>query len=481
MTPKAPTPTASNAVEGGFDKAPPLRDFRAWLKFRWVPVVLTIIALVTMGTTIAGHSKAMSPIDEWVYLDYLQKVPTQGFVRLGEPLSQESLGYMACYGQVFFGRDKNIECDGDYNRMEFDQEGTTSAQIYTPIYFAPTSFVGYAIHYVTGIDLIMSWRLASSLWLVAGLLAFLMVLRLFRVPNLVQLMAGILIMGAPFSYMMFSYVSTDAPALLCGSLVAYFGIQLIRGKSRGWPLVVVAAIAGATKGTFVLGVALVALILMVEWIVRAFDISRKNFGGKLSIFKQLVMRENVHLPLWATAMLSATALVNIVWIRLINVLAVAPGVDQGTAVDLTVVELLRQSSSFVFGVLQSRFGLNGPFELDSVPLPSFASAPYGWIFIAGILGGFWALTKKSDFRSLIIGTAIAILTFGPLLALLIRYSTGYYFPFPSRYAAVLVPVLMLIVAIQIRNKWATWLLLSFGLVALVCQPISSFLVTAYSP
>ena len=472
---------ASPAVDRDeVEKAPPLRSFRAWLKFRWVPVVLTIIALVTMGTTVAGHSRAMSPIDEWVYLDYLQKVPTQGMVFEGEPLTQEALGYMACYGQVFFGRDKGLECDGSYDRMQFPQEGTTSAQIYTPIYFAPTSFVGYAIHFATGIDLIMAWRLASSQWLVAGLLAFLMVLRLFKVPNLVQFMSGILIMGAPFSYMMYSYVSTDAPALLCGSLLVYFGVRFLRGKSPGWLLVLVAAISGATKGTFVLGVALGALILLVEWIIRAVDgtrLKREN-GGFL---RQLFTRPNTRLPFWALAMLVATAFVEMAWIKLIDILAFAPGVNLGTDKELTVVELLRQSTSFVFGVLETRFAVNGPFGLDGVPLPTFAAAPYGWILIAGILGGFWALKRNSESRSLIIGATIAVLTFGPLLALIIAYSTESYFSLPSRYAAILIPVLMLIVAIQIRNKWATWLLLSFGLITLACQPISSFLVTAYSP
>jgi hypothetical protein len=480
MTPKTPTPTARNAVEEGIDKAPPLRNFRAWLKFRWVPVVLTIIALVTMGTTIAGHSKAMSPIDEWVYLDYLQKVPTQGFVRLGEPLSQESLGYMACYGQVFFGRDKGLECDGSYDRMQFPQLGTTSAQIYTPIFFAPTSYVGYAIHFITGIDLIMSWRLASSLWLVAGLLAFLMVLRLFKVPNLVQFMSGILIMGAPLSYMMFSYVSTDAPALLCGSLLLYFGVRFLRGTSPGWPLLVVAATSAATKGTFILGVALVALIIIVEWIIRAVDATRDRQDNR-SFVRHLLAPPQRRLPLWAIALLAAAAFVNVVWINLIKVLAYGPGVDQGVASDLTVVELLRQSTSFVFNVMSTKFGVNGPMGLDAVPVPTFAAAPYSWILVAGLLGGFWALTKQNKFRSLIIGTAIAVLTFGPLLALIIRYSTGFYFPFGPRYAAILIPVLMLIVAIQIRNKWSTWILLSFGLVTLACQPIASFLVTAYSP
>ena len=69
MTSTIPAVTPESSNFGDVEKAPSLRNFRAWLKFRWVPVVLTIIALLTMGTTIAGHSKAMSPIDEWVYLD----------------------------------------------------------------------------------------------------------------------------------------------------------------------------------------------------------------------------------------------------------------------------------------------------------------------------------------------------------------------------------------------------------------------------
>jgi len=419
----------------------------------------------------------MSPIDEWVYLDYLQKVPTQGMVFRGEEMTQEALGYMACDGQVFFGRYESLDCDGSYDRTQFPQEGTTSAQIYTPIFFAPTSFVGYAIHFATGIDLIMAWRLASSLWLVAGLLVFLMLLRLFRVPDVVQFMAGILIIGAPISYMVYSYVSTDAPALLFGSLLLYVTIRFIRGQMPGWPIALVGVLASAAKGAFVLGVVLMGIILLVEWAIRA----NMNSSNAREFFSNLFSRRSLVLPLWAMVTVTVVALGQIAWVKLINVLAVAPGVSQGVEIQLTIVELLRQSTAFVLGAMQTRFEFTGPLGLDGVPVPSFAAVPFTWILAAGILSAFWTLTKKSENRSLIIGAGIGVLALGPLLALMIQYSTGFYFAFPSRYAAILIPVLMVIVALQVRNKWAIGIMAGYGAALTLAHPVASFLVTAYSP
>jgi hypothetical protein len=457
------------------EKAPSLRNFGAWLKFRWVPVVLTIIALVTMGTTVAGHSRAMSPIDEWVYLDYLQKVPTQVMVHRGEEMTQEALGYMACDGQALQGRISYLECDGSYDRQQFPYTGITSADAYTPLFFIPTSLIGYAAHFVTGIDIVAAWRWATSLWLVAGLLMFVALLRLFRVPNLVQFALGLLIIGAPFSYWTYSYVSTDAPALLMGGMLLYFGIRYLRGEMRPWPLLVASVAAVALKFPFILGVMLVSLLFLVEWIIRARDEARE----KRRVWRTMFQRKNLVLPMWGVINVGASTLFAFLWLRVVNLLAVSDEVAaQAINVKVTIFEALRLMMSFGPTSLMHRLSTPDATGFDTIPVPTMATAPLGWILIAGILSAFWGLTRTSKNRALVITIAIATVAFGIILAVVIRYTQGFYFTLGARYAAILSIGLLLMVALQIRNKWATWIIIAYAACLALSMPVASFVVTS---
>jgi hypothetical protein len=457
------------------EPAPSLRNFRAWLKFRWVPVILTIIALLSMGATVAGHSRAMSPIDEWVYLDYLQKVPTQGMVFKGEEMTQEALSYMACHGQALQGRIWDLECDSSHDRMDFPYTGITSADAYTPLFFIPTSLIGYAAHFVTGIDIVAAWRWATSLWLVAGLLMFVALLRLFRVPNLVQFALGLLLIGSPFSYWTFSYVSTDAPALLMGGMLLYFAIMHLRGQMPAWPILLASVAAVALKFPFILGVMLVSLLFVIEWIIRARD----SAGPQKRVWRTMFQRKNLVLPMWGVVFVGAGALFAFLWLRLVSLLAVsAERAAQGVDVDVTIYEVMRLMTSFAPLSLLHRLGTPEVGGFDAIPVPSFALVPLGWILIAGILTAFWGLTRTSKNRALVLAIAISVVSFGIILAVAVRFTQGLYFTLGARYAAILSIGLLLMVALQIRNKWATWIIIGYGSCLVLAMPVASFIVTS---
>lgn len=457
------------------EPAPSLRHFRAWLKFRWVPVVLTIIALVSMGATVAGHSRAMSPIDEWVYLDYLQKVPTQVMVFSGEKMTQEALSYMACDGQALQGRISYLECDGSYDRMEFPYTGITTADAYTPLFFVPTSLIGYAAHFVTGIDIVAAWRWATSLWLVAGLLMFLALLRLFRVPNLVQFALGLLLIGSPFSYWTFSYVSTDAPSLLMGGMLLFFAVKYLRGQMPAWPILLASIAAVALKFPFILGVMLVSLLFVVEWIIRARDTA----GAERRVWRTMFQRKNLVLPMWGVIFVGAGTLFAFLWLRLVSALAVSSDrAVQAISHDSNIFEVIRLMTGFSPVSLLHRLNTPDTSGFNAIPIPSAATLPLGWILITGILAAFWGLTRTSPHRSLVISIALSAVTFGVILGAVIRITQGFYFQLGARYAAILSIGLLLMAALQIRNKWATWIIIGYGSCLVLSMPIASFIVTS---
>ncbi len=187
------------------------RRLLRWAKKSWVPIVLVAAALISGGLVTASHSNQLAPFDEWVYLDYTLKIPTQGVVRQGEYIGHEGLVAMACYGDAFGPRGEPCNNVQDIN-ANYPQQGKTSADIYTPLYFAVTWGLGKAIQFFTGAEFLIAARATGIFWLVGGILVFYKLLTLLKVKKVVTLGLGLALIAAPTTFWANTYISTDAPA-----------------------------------------------------------------------------------------------------------------------------------------------------------------------------------------------------------------------------------------------------------------------------
>lgn len=177
-----------------------------------VPALLLLAALIMCVIVTLSHSNQISPIDEWVYLDYLYKLPADAIALQGEAIGQQALQQMSCEGVKPYGA-MGAPCGSDYEsqRALYPQDGLTSADAYTPVYFALTWFAGKAIQAVTSLGEVPSLRLTGFLWLAGGLIAFYLLMRAMRVPKLAILALGLIFIATPFAWWTYTYVNTDAP------------------------------------------------------------------------------------------------------------------------------------------------------------------------------------------------------------------------------------------------------------------------------
>ena len=115
------------------------------------------------------QQKQISPFDEYVYLDYLSKVPTQGFVRSGEETGDLARQEISCRGVQTYGL-YGTSCDiGAASPDEtFPYSGQTGADIYTPAYFAVTWVLAQPLVW-TGVSLLDAGRLVGAVWLFLGI------------------------------------------------------------------------------------------------------------------------------------------------------------------------------------------------------------------------------------------------------------------------------------------------------------------------
>jgi hypothetical protein len=424
----------------------------------WVPIVLVIASFGMSAVVTANHGPALSPVDEWVYVDYLIKLPTQGIVHEGEKIGQEALKIMSCNGVRPYGP-MGPACGSSLKDLStFPYKGVTSADTYTPAYFAITRVVGDAVHAVTGISQLSAWRLTGAFWLGLGTVLLYLLLRLWRIARPVILGLGMALIASPFAWWTYTYVSTDAPSLAFGILTLIAAVKFGRGQWSGWWLVVISTAAVLFKVTNILGVSLAALYLLVLWIL---ELKKTQWSGWKTPRPHQPNRSSLGVLAFAVLALGSSLASQVAWLAFRSAAAVGAPVDQAIGIPLTIQELVSQISTFLPRTIISNVNVSGSTSL-AYAIPGFIVEPLSWISIAGVLGAFWTLRKGSPIAPIVVSVTLAALFFPPMLAIIIHFTAGIYFPLPPRYGAAILGGILLLAGLTIRNRWAVSTLLAYS-------------------
>lgn len=433
---------------------------RSWLSKLWAPAVLVIASFLVAVPVIQQQGAQFSPIDEWVYYDYLTKVPSQGIVRQGEPVSENSLDAMACVGVKIYGPMGDPCGDKPYDRSVFPFAGITTADAYTPVYFWAT-YAGAKVIMAAGVqDLLFAARLTSAFWLALAMVLFYGLLRRFGIDKLLIVALGLCLIGSPLGYWTFTFMGTDAPSFAFGCALLLTARLVIERRVRPWLLVVLSIIAVLFKVTNGLAVGLAALYLALH----AYFTNRDGT-------ERAVRAHTRSLVLTAVASISAAALTQIGWLILRHQLAAGPIAPQDFPNTYSAEELGNQLVNFVGGTLNSNVQLAASTAVG-YPLPAWLGHPLFWISIIGVVGVILAprMRLTAQRRSLAWSVAIAGLLFAPLLATSLYLTQGFYFPLPSRYGISLVPAFLLgFASITVRPRLTAAVLMLYGLALIAWQ------------
>ncbi|GGK95372.1 hypothetical protein GCM10007382_14500 [Salinibacterium xinjiangense] len=429
-------PTTRRAVAGP----------RQWISKWAVAIVLVVVGAAVSISNLSQHDEVFSAFDEWVYYDYVVKFPTQGFVHQGEEIGEPALQAMACTGDLYGPRGEPCTGeDGIYDEPElYPQQGLTSADIYSPLYFGITWAGAQVVMLFSGLNLLDAARATGVLWLGAGLILLVLLFREFKVPALLQLGLGLATIGLGTSHYAFTYITTDAPALASGAAVAVLGYKFARtGRFGGW-LIATAVMVTLLKVAFLLIVALVAIALVLHALIKLK--AGASFRGGPAPSPAILMS----IPLVA---LGSSALAELIWLTFRSISSVGPSPDQGLASTLSIIGVL--SAAFVF--LVARDGINNTSSMAEI-----VTAPYYLLVITGVLGWFLTARGSGIFRLWSIATAVITVVAAPLMLVGMQLALHTIAPISPRYALVLAPMLLVAVAAVVRNSVSVWIILVYG-------------------
>lgn len=422
----------------------------AWSRRHWVSLLLALVSLVYAGAVTILHEDTLSPIDEVVYMDYTYKVWDQGVVHRGEKFGPDVAHLVACAKVLPFG-DLGQTCgSSEVNYGGLPNDGYTTGEGYTPLYFWTVRIIGDPIHMLTGLSEPTSWRLSGAVWLAFTMIVFVGLMRRFKIPEPVILTLGLLFIGSPYVWWTYTYISTDVSVVIFGAGLLLATVQARSGRWSAWWLLPLGILAPLFKITNLIAFGLVALYV-------AIDECARRFGKQRSAPKVRSSFRGFWLPLGLSAILAAA--LQFAWLRLIPLLAVSDHVvDQGVATRLTAVEVLRLTTVGVNGAIT-----HNPFaSRSSSELVGLVFLPLSWLMIAFVFGALMSARWSRDRGPLIWATGVACLLALPTLGVVMTVSAGVYFPLPGRYAAALIPAILLLGGLMLRNRIFTAAVASYA-------------------
>jgi hypothetical protein len=424
---------------------------------RWLPPVLLVIASVLVGIVHVPQHEALSPIDEYVYVDYFDKVLDQGVVRHGEEVGDFARRELGCRGLRILLPVPDDRCTTAESILSDDSRfpmgGMTSADIYTPLYFAVTRVLAQPLLWTGLVDSpTQAGRLVGTLWLAAAALVFFFALRRLRLGEWASAGITLLIVGSLPAYWFTTYLSADAPTLLAGAVILLLGLRFVQGDGSGWWLVAAAPVAIWLKFQNFAAIGAVAIGLII---LAVFELFASPPGGRL---RRLLRDRRAMI---AVCMVVVAVLAQVVWLVIREAISLGVSPEQGTEQELTVDTLIGLTFKYVSS---SGLGIGGPVGTAIV-----VSWIAQWVAVAGVLGLAAVARPGTRASAFAYATLLMALLLGPLLAVSIRLSTGEYFALPERYGLSLYPFFIACAALLVRERrTSTVVLAGLGMLSYAC-------------
>ena len=406
--------------------------------FSWSTVAFFALVGVYGTLIIVLHSPATSPIDEWVYLDYLYKIPQQGIVFKGEFVDPRILDLLSCHGTNPFGP-IGTPCGLTPQLGDYPNGGVTSADPYTPLYFYSVFAVGSIFQGLFGISPLLAWRLSGTVWLLATYLVLWLVMRQWNLPRFTRIVLGLALLGSPFVWWTYTYVSTDASAIFFGALLLFLASRIIRNQTNHVLFVVIAVVATLFKLTNFIGVVSAVLFLFLSTVLTYLSERKRK---RLRIF----VTENWQLLVTSLVSVIASAASQYLWLRLHDFMAVSSATaNQGAGYPFSVQEVFVQLTNFLPATITSG-------AIDAYT-PGFVYAPLSWLTVTGVLGAAFLIKRGSEKFPLVLTVVIGALLAAPFLGIALTVVTNSYFQLPARYGAILLPGILVVTGFLMKSTW----------------------------
>ena len=425
-----------------------------WTNSKWndlfvIPMLLLIISGFFVSTNVFQHTQ-ISPIDEYVYLDYTAQVFEVGILPQGSQTGDVARNYISCLGVAGYGDFNPEACNsGNYSEKDkYPYSGKSSADIYPPVYFWVAAAFANTLKTFAGIDFLAGARLSGIFWLGVSAVMLYYSLRKLQVPRITGFSASIILICSIPAWWSNTFISTDASALFVGSIGFYGLISFLQGSWKPWHLLLFSVVATLLKFQNIMVLGFLSLAIAISPTIK------ENYLEKYS-FKHLKPKKAI---LTAIYILSSALITQMSFLLLRKVMAIGPIAQQGVIGELTIGAILSESTKFISGIT---WGSSSP---ETLPATAAVIATItSWIIIGGTVAASIS-ERRIGFISFLgsIWILVAMIS-APLLGIAIQFMAGPYFSLPARYGLSLLPIGLAISVITLgSNRYWRYLISAFA-------------------
>jgi hypothetical protein len=427
-------------------QAPPTPDVSRALPAHWRRATGILVVLLGVSVLLVFSyvriQNPLSPFDEWVYSDYLDKVTRWGIPQTGEQIDQYAFELSSCRGIHVWGP-MGSSCGGPYRPEEYPFAGVTSADIHPPTYFVVTAAAARAIM-ATGVtdDLLTAGRLVGAIWLAAGLLVFVLLAREVGAPTEAAIGMALVLAALPVTRYSNTYLTPDAANTVAGAGVVLLTLVWQKGRVAGMWLIVAGVAATAIKAQNLLAVFAAAGYLLLSSVITEH---RDERGLRRSISM-------------AGGLVAAAALPIASWLALQAATAYGPPPEMPGQVPFSIGLIIQSSQAFIQNLIL-------PILPDVDPTPMPLLGPYlSWLILGSGLGSIFYLSVRDRRAQLAMSTAVLMLIGGPMILISTYLVADVSTPTPPRYGASLLPALAAVGAAAFTGPRRRWILFTIGTV-----------------
>jgi len=432
----------SEVVVGGTDST--AGQTVSWWRRTWLDPVL--LSLVTFGLAAYRTRTALiSPYDEMYHLSYIQYLFNWHLPQIGDTLNTWAREGFSCHPVFPFGNVTGVACGKIGAPGLYPEGGTNTAAGWPPIYYGISAGVVRVLGWF-GVSPFEAARLASSMFLAAGAGVLALASRRLGAGRLSTIGAVLLLVAAPVSDVLGSFVTPHSATLLLGSLCLLFVAWAVEVGRSPLRVAIVGAALGAlcslTQPHAIVGVAIAGLAIAAVSMRRAGagSVDGRLVGASAGLVGPVV-----------------AILVYGAWTKLQDARTVPypDGVNLGG-----VSKLPDDAVSILTEVLgKAWYFLPGTLTNDSLGygLPELFVAGLLTVLAVGALGAAVFTARANPVPSALGWSALVV---APIAA--IAMDIYFPFPLPLRYGFAVAPVLVALLAIVTTSRSAKWLVLVAG-------------------
>ena len=412
--------------------------------------LIVIFGSILINVVHVSHYTELSPVDELQHIDYLYRAPF--IVHSGDKVGQDAMREEACRVLPSY---PSPPCSrtATYSASDFQESGTNTAAVYTPLYYTVTKVLATPLTWVLGNDsLVTAARLVGGLYLAVGLFVTFVIARRFGArpyPTAAVLLAAA---ATPNLLVPSATITPDSISLLTGALLVWSVLWWEESpRRRMWLPILLGVLTVLFKAINVISVVLVVLFIVLRYAHgRLWPTHMEPDGTKAP--RPGLIRSGILAALVSLLSL-AGSLGYVLYIRVTSAVST-------DAVPMTASSLTSRFPTVGFlthiGAFLEVFYPPGSFVTTKLIGPLLQNA-MGLLVFAGTFAVAFLLDRtRSAARLLSISLLVVGLVGGPLIIAITYYSAHVYFPIPGRYALTLLPAGLATAVSAVRRQPAQW-------------------------